>query len=96
MSSQSERDLCDKVASLTSQLAESERALAMLKIKYRSGIVENSRLDRDKARLDWLADPNNQIGCVRLPTQCVHDNLDSLRGAIDDAMELNEERSGHE
>lgn len=42
---------------------------------------------RDAERLDWLADPNNSIGNVQLPTECVTENLHSLRAAIDDAME---------
>ena len=41
---------------------------------------------RDKERLDWLADTSNSIGNVQLPTECVTNNLASLRGAIDEAM----------
>jgi hypothetical protein len=44
MNNQNERDLCDKVASLMSQLAEAERSLAALKIKYTEVVVEKSRL----------------------------------------------------
>lgn len=40
---------------------------------------------RDAERLDWLADPNNSIGNVQLPTECVTENLHSLRAAIDAA-----------
>lgn len=40
----------------------------------------------DAERLDWLADPNNNIGNVQLPTECVTENLHSLRAAIDAAM----------
>ena len=40
----------------------------------------------DKIRLDWLADPDNQIGQVMLPTKAVIENLHSLRAAIDAAM----------
>ena len=47
---------------------------------------------RDAERLDWLADPNNSIGNVQLPTECVTENLHSLRAAIDAAMK----RSSHE
>ena len=43
---------------------------------------------KDKARLDWLADPANGYGAVQLPTVCVERNLGSLRDAIDDAMRL--------
>ena len=43
---------------------------------------------KDKARLDWLSNPNNLIGNVTLPKECVENNLGSLRDAIDAAMEL--------
>jgi hypothetical protein len=45
-------------------------------------------LRKDKLRLDWLSDKNQNIGNVQLPKKCVWDHLDSLRGAIDAAMEL--------
>ncbi|MEN8821978.1 MAG: hypothetical protein ABF271_12835 [Abyssibacter sp.] len=45
-------------------------------------------LETDKKRLDWLADPNNHIGNVQLPVECVQKNLHSLRAAIDCAMGL--------
>lgn len=38
-------------------------------------------------RLDWLADPANKIGSVILPTECVEQHLDSMRDAIDAAMQ---------
>lgn len=47
---------------------------------------ENNALRADAARLDWLADPSNEIGNVQLPTRCVTANLGSLRDAIDMAM----------
>lgn len=50
--------------------------------------AENARLRKDAERLDWLADPDNWLGNVDLPTQCVMANLDSLRCAIDMAMKL--------
>ena len=40
----------------------------------------------DTRRIDWLADANNNIGIVQLPTEIVRRNLHSLRDAIDDAM----------
>lgn len=43
---------------------------------------------KDAARLDWLADPDNAIGNVQLPTECVLENMGSLRDAIDAAMNL--------
>ena len=44
-------------------------------------------LKRDKERLNWLANPENNIGNVQLPRACVERNPHSLRDAIDDAME---------
>lgn len=41
---------------------------------------------KDTVRIDWLADPDNAIGTVQLPTACVLENLHSLRDAIDAAM----------
>lgn len=43
---------------------------------------------KDSIRMDWLASVRQNIGNVQLPTKCVENNLTSLRGAIDDAMEL--------
>lgn len=48
--------------------------------------LELAELRKDKSRLDWLADPANNIGNVQLPTDCVCRNPHSLRDAIDDAM----------
>lgn len=48
--------------------------------------AEVVRLRKDEKRLDWLADPDNHIGNVQLPTHCVMQNLHSLRDAIDAAM----------
>lgn len=48
--------------------------------------AENLRLKHDELRLDWLADRDNSIGNVQLPTDCVTANLGSLRYAIDAAM----------
>lgn len=43
----------------------------------------------DKKRLDWLGDPENKIGNVMLPTECIEAGLiDGLRGAIDEAMKM--------
>lgn len=48
---------------------------------------EVQALRKDAERLDWLSDPENNIGNVQLPISCVENNLHSLRGAIDEAME---------
>lgn len=42
----------------------------------------------DTDRIDWLADINNRIGQVLLPTAVVEANVHSLRDAIDAAMRL--------
>ena len=47
-----------------------------------------NELEKDKLRLDWLSDKDNHIGNVQLPKECVLRNMDSMRGAIDDAMEV--------
>lgn len=49
---------------------------------------ELQELLKDKERLDWLADVNNTIGSVLLPTNIVERNLHSMRDAIDEAMKL--------
>ena len=46
----------------------------------------------DKKRLDWLADRDNLIGNVQLTTDCVMQNMHSLRSAIDAAMRLPQPR----
>ena len=51
-------------------------------------LAERAELLRDAERLDWLADPSNTIGNVQLPTECVLQNVHSLRAAIDAAMQL--------
>lgn len=50
-----------------------------------------NELKRDKARLDWLADPSNFIGNVTLPIKCIENNIHSMRDAIDEAMEMEEQ-----
>nr|DAO91767.1 MAG TPA: Hemimethylated DNA-binding protein YccV like protein [Caudoviricetes sp.]DAU92907.1 MAG TPA: Hemimethylated DNA-binding protein YccV like protein [Caudoviricetes sp.] len=42
----------------------------------------------DTVRLDWLADKTNNMGSVLLPVECVEKHLDSLRDAIDAAMQF--------
>jgi hypothetical protein len=45
----------------------------------------------DTSRIDWLADPKNQIGRVLLPQLVVEKNLEGgLRAAIDEAMKIGE------
>jgi hypothetical protein len=46
------------------------------------------KLEQDAKRLDWLADTRQNLGAVSLPTECVLNNVHSMRDAIDAAMEL--------
>ena len=62
-----------RVAELTEQVQKLGRELHRHKL--------------DTARLDWLADRENNIGNVQLPTECVQAHPESLRAAIDMAME---------
>jgi hypothetical protein len=48
---------------------------------------ELSEAKKDKARLDWLADPKNTIGNVTLPREHIMNHPESMRAAIDAAME---------
>ncbi|MEF2156443.1 hypothetical protein V3390_09440 [Luteimonas sp. FXH3W] len=51
--------------------------------------AELDRLRKDAARLDWLADVNNTVGQVLLPSAIVETALGGgLRGMIDAAMEM--------
>ena len=42
----------------------------------------DEELEGDAELLDWLSDKNQNIGNVELPTECVVQNLHSLRDAI--------------
>lgn len=53
---------------------------------------EAKELRKDKARLDWLADRENTVGNVTLPTEVVSRNLHSLRAAIDETMAMQVEK----
>jgi len=45
----------------------------------------------DTDRIDWLASTEQNIGNVQLPTECVENNLCSLRDAIDAAIKIDAE-----
>jgi hypothetical protein len=64
-----------------------ERGLHIDPFNVRGFLREVAELRKDKARLDWLADPKNTIGNVTLPRQHIMDNPDSMRAAIDAAIE---------
>ena len=68
------REAQARVAELTEQVQKLGRELHRHKL--------------DTARLDWLADRENAIGNVQLPTECVLAHPESMRAAIDAAMEV--------
>ena len=49
---------------------------------------ENAELRKDRERIDWLADLDNEYGNVELPVEIVRRNIHCLRAAIDEAMEM--------
>ena len=49
---------------------------------------ENAELRKDKKRLDWLADVDNEYADLLLPTEIAARNINSMRDAIDETMEL--------
>lgn len=54
---------------------------------YAEALNEIVELEKDKSRLDWLANLDNKIGNVQLPMECIISGIDGgLRGAIDEAM----------
>jgi hypothetical protein len=63
-----------------------ERGLHIDPYNVRGILRELDELRKDKARLDWLADPKNTIGNVTLPRHHIMDHPDSMRAAIDAAM----------
>ena len=79
-----------EIESLEKQLIQQAEAHAD---HVESLAIEIETLKQDKDRLDWLADRNNKIGNVQLPTECIINNLDSMRGAIDEAMRIDNEKA---
>ena len=69
-------------------LAENENLPSLMRDTLRTAAEEIDALRADAVRMDWLADRENTIGNVQLPTMCVMNNMSSLRGAIDEAMRL--------
>lgn len=57
-------------------------------IKFQDYLLKLEEKTKDSIRMDWLASTRQNIGNVQLPTECVENNLTSLRGAIDDAMKI--------
>ena len=44
----------------------------------------------DVVRIDWLADPDNDLGNVELHSRCVDENIHCMRAAIDAAMGMSQ------
>lgn len=61
-----------------------------LKLENAALLAQLKEAAKDTSRLDWLADANQTIGNVMLPTECVEKAL-TLRGAIDMAMAMDGE-----
>ena len=60
------------------------REITIARMAFESG----KKSSADSRRIDWLADEDNTIGLVLLPTECVTENVHSLRDAIDAAMNI--------
>lgn len=82
------RSARDQRDQLRAEVMEQARLLGMSGERELSLRAEIDRLRKDADRLDWLADPENTIGNVQLPRECVEQNLHSLRDAIDEARKL--------
>ena len=71
-------------------MSESDELTALQKLRVEIDQIKITfhELLKDKARLDWLADVDNKLGGVTLPSDIVERNLHSMRDAIDEAMKL--------
>lgn len=69
-------------------LAENKNLPSLMRDTLRTAASEIESLREDEARLDWLADRENSVGNVLLPTMCVMNNLGDMRAAIDEAMRI--------
>lgn len=83
------------IAELVERLRDSSSIAAYIPAFVRDELTAAAAalevLAHDARRLDWLADRDNALGAVQLPTACIESNLDSLRRAIDAAMALPQE-----
>lgn len=70
------------------RLAGNENLPSMMRETLRTAAEEIETLRADWARLEWLADRENGIGNVQLPTMRVVNNLHDMRAAIDEAMQI--------
>ena len=78
--------LLDEVDAANTSRREAQARVAELTEQVQALGRELHRHKLDTARLDWLADRENNIGEVKLPTECVQAHPESLRAAIDAAM----------
>lgn len=69
-------------------IADNENLPTLMRETLRTAAEEIETLRADWARLEWLADRENGIGNVQLPTMCVVNNLHDMRAAIDEAMQI--------
>ena len=67
-------------------------ALQNLRIEIDQLKITFNELLKDKARIDWLADVNQNMGDLILPRDIVERNLHSMRAAIDEAMSIESTR----
>lgn len=83
---QTDRELLEENKALQSECERLRKELRHTHSGYEIMQEEADRLRKDKARLDWLADPDNIIGNVELPEKAVLENVHCMRSAIDAAM----------
>ena len=91
------RECGESIAATVAALWEARAEVARLNEQLRLANIDAAMataelidLRADAARLDWLADPDNQAGNVQLPTECVLAHPESMRAAIDMAMRMEE------
>lgn len=67
-------------------IADNENLPTLMRDTLRSAAAEIEMLRADWARLEWLADRDNVIGTVQLPTMCVMNNIDDKQAAAEEAQ----------
>lgn len=77
----------DKIWQYLVQLSPHVRQRQAARLLYEA-IVALDNAAADERRMDWLADLNNQTGQVLLPRECVESHPESMRAAIDLAMNM--------
>lgn len=77
-----------EIERLTVKLSAMTAEHTAMTIQARDAREAQRQFRADTARLDWLADPNNQIGNVQIPIDCVLAHPESMRAAIDMAMRM--------